>query len=63
MAVLPEDFLKLLLAILIGRLIGAGRTKSGEDTVCGWEAYGRPEQHERLVEKLLAHADVKEFQM
>ncbi len=31
--------------------------------VCRWEAYGRPEQHERPVEKLFAHADVKEFHM
>ena len=63
MTFVSEDILKLLLAILIGGLIGAGRTKSGEDVVCRWEAYGRPEQHERLAEKLLAHADVKEFHM
>lgn len=29
--------------------------------VCRWEVYGRPQQHERLVEKLFVHADVKEF--
>jgi hypothetical protein len=28
-----------------------------------WQAYGRPEEHERLIKKLFAHADVKEFHM
>ena len=43
------------------RVSSAGRTRPGENMVCRWEVYGRPQQHERLVEKLFAHADVKEF--
>lgn len=39
------------------------RTKSGEDMICRWQAHGKPEKHERLVEQLVAHADVKEFRV
>ena len=39
------------------------RTKSGGNLSCQWHAYGKPADHEQLVEKLLAHVDVKEFQV
>lgn len=39
------------------------RTKSGEYMSCSWEVHGKPQEHSQLVEKLLAHADVKEFQV
>jgi putative Mg2+ transporter-C (MgtC) family protein len=45
------------------RVTSAGRTKSGENMISRWQAYGRPEEHERLIKKLFAHADVKEFHM
>jgi putative Mg2+ transporter-C (MgtC) family protein len=39
------------------------RMKSGEGMICRWEAHGKPEKHVRLVEQLIAHADVKEFRV
>ena len=39
------------------------RMKSGEGMICRWEANGKPEKHLRLVEQLIAHADVKEFRV
>jgi putative Mg2+ transporter-C (MgtC) family protein len=38
------------------------RAKSGDDMTCSWDVHGKPQDHDQLVEKLLAHADVKEFQ-
>jgi putative Mg2+ transporter-C (MgtC) family protein len=35
--------------------------KSGEKMICIWDAYGSPEDHERIMDKLLTDADVKEF--
>jgi putative Mg2+ transporter-C (MgtC) family protein len=35
--------------------------KRGDEMICAWEAYGKPRNHDRLVEMLLDDADVKEF--
>jgi putative Mg2+ transporter-C (MgtC) family protein len=45
------------------RVQRAKRVKSGEDMICQWAVHGKPEVHEQLVEKLLAHPDVKQFQV
>ena len=39
------------------------RTKSSKGLVCQWEAHGKPAAHEKLVEKLLAHTDVKQLRV
>jgi hypothetical protein len=43
------------------RVRGKRVRKSGEEMVCIWEADGAPENHERLVEELLADRGVKGF--
>lgn len=43
------------------RMIRTGHAKSGDRLTCTWEVHGKPEEHERLLEKLLAHQDVQEF--
>jgi hypothetical protein len=35
--------------------------KSENGTIVIWYAQGKPEKHDRLVEKLIAHPDVKEL--
>jgi putative Mg2+ transporter-C (MgtC) family protein len=37
------------------------QTRSGEDMICQWSVYGKPEAHLQLMEKLLVHPDVKQF--
>ena len=37
------------------------RIKSGADMICTWHAQGSPECHEKLVAKLFADPDVKQF--
>ena len=39
------------------------RSKVGGEMVCTWNVYGAQQGHDELVEKLLAHAEVKEFQV
>ena len=36
-------------------------SRSGEEMVCEWETEGTPEDHEQLVERLLADSGVKSF--
>jgi len=36
--------------------------KRGDEMTCTWEVSGSPRNHDRLMEKLFADADVKEFQ-
>jgi len=43
------------------RLRRQRRTKAGSDMICTWHAQGSPEAHEKLVAKLFADPDVKEF--
>jgi putative Mg2+ transporter-C (MgtC) family protein len=38
-----------------------GHAKSGDRLTCEWEVQGKPEEHDQLIGKLLAHADVQEF--
>ena len=45
------------------RVSSRKRIKSGEDMICTWHVYGSPKDHDRLVEKLFAHAEVKEFKV
>ena len=59
----PDSFKELeelIVACGLG-VTGRKRIKSGEDMVCTWQVYGSPEDHDRLVEKLFAKAEVKEF--
>jgi putative Mg2+ transporter-C (MgtC) family protein len=39
------------------------RMKSENGTIAVWYAQGKPGKHEQLVEKLIAHPDVKEFKV
>ena len=43
------------------RLVDGKRTKSNEDMVLNWTIAGTPRNHEKLVDKLFAHAGVKSF--
>jgi putative Mg2+ transporter-C (MgtC) family protein len=45
------------------RVIRNKRMKSKSGTITVWYAAGGPGKHEQLVEKLLAHPDVREFRM
>jgi putative Mg2+ transporter-C (MgtC) family protein len=38
------------------------RSKVGDKLTCTWDVWGPPEGHDRLMEKLLAHADVQDFE-
>jgi len=44
------------------RLRGHGLIKRGGEVECTWTAYGTPGRHAKVVQQLLADADVKEFQ-
>jgi putative Mg2+ transporter-C (MgtC) family protein len=37
------------------------RLKADEEMICIWHAYGRPQEHARMMEKLFAHPDVRRF--
>lgn len=41
----------------------AKRVKSGDQMICTWQVYGSPKEHDLLIEKLLAHAEVREFKV
>lgn len=43
------------------RMLRTGHAKSGDRLTCTWEVHGKPEDHELLLEKLLAHSEVQEF--
>jgi hypothetical protein len=43
------------------RVRGHKLVKRDEEMVCLVDAYGAPEDHERLMDRLLAETDVKEF--
>lgn len=43
------------------RVRRTSQAKSGDHLTCKWEVQGKPDEHEQLVRKLLAHADVLEF--
>ncbi len=45
------------------RVTSRKRLKSGEDVICTWNAHGSPRDHEQLIDKLFAHAHVKEFKV
>jgi putative Mg2+ transporter-C (MgtC) family protein len=45
------------------RVNGRKRVKSGDDMICTWDATGSPKAHEKVVDKLLVHSDVKEFKV
>ncbi len=55
---IEELFLSSGMGVRRGR-----RTKADDTMVCYWDVHGKPQEHSQLVEKLLAHADVKEFQV
>ena len=39
------------------------RGKSGDQMVCAWEVHGPHQGHDQLVEKLLVHSEVREFEV
>lgn len=43
------------------RVVRTGHAKSGDQLTCKWEVQGKPQEHDQLIGKLLAHADVQEF--
>jgi putative Mg2+ transporter-C (MgtC) family protein len=43
------------------RVAGHKMVKKGDEMVCIVDAYGAPEDHERVMEELLAEGDVREF--
>lgn len=43
------------------RILGRRQTKKAGDMICKWETTGTPNNHDKLVRKLLADDDVKEF--
>ncbi len=43
------------------RILGRRQTKKTGDMLCTWETTGTPGNHDKLVRKLLADDDVKEF--
>lgn len=43
------------------RVVRTSQAKSVDQLTCKWEVQGKPDEHEQLVSKLLAHADVREF--
>jgi putative Mg2+ transporter-C (MgtC) family protein len=61
----PDTFEKLEGMFIDGGLqvYSRQRTKSGEEMICTWHLYGSPEAHDRVIEALFAHAEVKEFKV
>lgn len=52
------------LALEIGlKITGQSRTKSGGEMILSLNVTGSTEQHERFSDKLLAHAEVKQFKV
>ena len=59
-----RDRLKELEGLFMGcGLRGKGHklAKKNDEMVCIIDAYGAPENHERLTEKLFTETDIKEF--
>mgnify|MGYP000919106212 CR=1 FL=1 len=43
------------------RIVRHSRRRAGDDLICRWEASGLPAAHERLVDQLVVHPDVRAF--